>query len=137
MTRRREASLVTVAADDAELLERAIGCRRVKGRVHFSKASRSAESSLPTRSWRWLFRYCHSIHQLTEALEHLMQEDAAAAGRRLGQSGSRECRREGDARRRQRNISGQRTSRRLRNFAEADRLLHPNLSRAWRPRRRI
>jgi hypothetical protein len=30
----------------------------------------------PTRSWRSLFRYC--IHQVTEALEHLMQEDAAA-----------------------------------------------------------
>ncbi|TPV99568.1 MAG: hypothetical protein USCAAHI_00994 [Beijerinckiaceae bacterium] len=61
MTRRREASLVTVAADDAELLDRAIGCRRMQGRVHVSKASRSAESSLPTRSWRTLFRYCHPI----------------------------------------------------------------------------
>jgi transposase len=31
------------------------------GRVHFSKALRSAESSLPTRSWRTLFRFCHPI----------------------------------------------------------------------------
>jgi hypothetical protein len=34
--------------DDAELLERAVGCRRMKGRVHFWKASRSADfHSLP------------------------------------------------------------------------------------------
>jgi hypothetical protein len=59
--KRQEASLVTVAADDTERSERTSGCRRMQGRVHFSKASRSAESSLPTRSWRTLFRYCHPI----------------------------------------------------------------------------
>ena len=67
---------MTVAADDAELSERKIGCRL--GRVHFSKASRNAISSLPTRSWRTLFRYCHRIPSMTEALERLMEEDAAA-----------------------------------------------------------
>jgi hypothetical protein len=56
---RQEASLATVAADDTGLSARTSGCRRKQGRVHFSKASRSAESSLPTRSWRSLFRYCH------------------------------------------------------------------------------
>jgi hypothetical protein len=51
----------------------------MQGRVHFSKASRNAKSSLPTRSWRTLFRYLppHSIHRVTEALERL-KEDAAA-----------------------------------------------------------
>jgi hypothetical protein len=39
---------VTFAADNAELSERTIGCRRMQARVHFSKASRSAESSLPS-----------------------------------------------------------------------------------------
>ncbi len=34
----QEASLVIVAADNAELSERTIGCRRMQGRVHFSKA---------------------------------------------------------------------------------------------------
>src|ERR1700730_978994 len=61
LTKRRDASRVTFAADNAELSERTIGCRRMQARVHFSKASRSAESSLPTRSWRTLFRYCHPI----------------------------------------------------------------------------
>ncbi len=42
--KRQEASLVTVAAESAELSERTIGCRRMQGRVHFSKAARSAES---------------------------------------------------------------------------------------------
>ena len=68
---------MTVAADNSELSERKIGCRFMQGRVHFSKASRNAKSSLPTRSWRTLFRYCHCI-PLTEALEDLMEEDAAA-----------------------------------------------------------
>ena len=65
--KRQEASLVTVAAENAGLSERTSGCRRMQGCVHFSKASRSAESSLP-----------HSIHRVTEALERLMEEDAAA-----------------------------------------------------------
>ncbi len=43
--KRRDASLVTVAAKNAELSEWTIGCRRMQKRVHFSKASRSAESS--------------------------------------------------------------------------------------------
>jgi len=45
----------------ADVSERKIGCRFMQGRVHFSKASRNAKSSLPTRSWRTLFRYCHRI----------------------------------------------------------------------------
>ena len=57
--KRRDASLVTVAAKNAELSEWTIGCRRMQKRVHFSKASRSAKSSLPTGSWRTLFKYCH------------------------------------------------------------------------------
>ena len=61
LTKRREASRVTFAADNAELSERTIGCRRMQARVHFSKASRSAKSSLPTGSWRTLSRYCHPI----------------------------------------------------------------------------
>src|ERR1700732_5238788 len=52
LTKRREASRVTFNADNAELSERTIGCRRMQARVHFSKASRSAESSLPTTRWR-------------------------------------------------------------------------------------
>jgi transposase-like protein len=42
LTKRRKASRVTFAADNAELSERRIGCRRMQARVHFSKASRSA-----------------------------------------------------------------------------------------------
>jgi hypothetical protein len=53
--KRQEASFVTVAADNAEFLERTIGCLRMQGRVHFSKALRS-----------------------TEGLERLMEEDASA-----------------------------------------------------------
>ena len=78
--KRQEASLVTVAADDTELSERTIECRRMQGRVHFSKASRSAESSLPTRKLANALQILppHSIHRVTEALERLMEEDAAA-----------------------------------------------------------
>jgi uncharacterized Zn-finger protein len=76
--KRREASLVTVAAENAGLSERTSGCRRMQGCVHFSKASRSDDSSLPIRNWRTLFRYCHPIHRVTEAMERLMEEDAAA-----------------------------------------------------------
>jgi hypothetical protein len=51
----------------------------MRGRVHFSKVSPSPVSSLPTRSWRALqILPPRSIHQVTEALEHLMQEDAAS-----------------------------------------------------------
>jgi hypothetical protein len=53
--------------------------------VHFSKVSPSAVSSLPTRSWTYQELASalqilppHSIHQVTEALEHLMREDAAS-----------------------------------------------------------
>ena len=64
LTKRREASRVTFAADNDELSERTIGCRRMQARVHFSKASRSGDSSLPTRSWRTLFRYRHPIRSI-------------------------------------------------------------------------
>jgi hypothetical protein len=57
MIKMREASLVTVAADDAELSERKIGCRFMANALQI----------LPP----------HSIHRVTEALERLM-EDAAA-----------------------------------------------------------
>ena len=36
--------------DNAELWERTIGCRRMKGYVHSSRTPRSAKSPLPTRS---------------------------------------------------------------------------------------
>src|ERR1700686_2653030 len=48
--------------------------------AHSSRASRSAESSLSTRSWRRLFRSFHLIptHRVPKALKRLMEEDAAA-----------------------------------------------------------
>jgi hypothetical protein len=45
--KKREASLVTVAAENAGLSERKSGCRRMQGRVHFSKASRDAAANRP------------------------------------------------------------------------------------------
>ena len=50
----------------------------MQARVHFSKALRSAESSLPTRSNALQILPPHSIHRVTEALGRLMEEDAAA-----------------------------------------------------------
>ncbi len=57
--RRREE--VTMPDRDAELLERTVGCRRVQECAHSSRTSRSAESPLPTRSWRRLLRSRHPI----------------------------------------------------------------------------
>ena len=68
--KRQEASLVTVAAENAGLYQ---GC------VHFSKASRSDESSLPIRSWRTLVGYCHPIATLYPADMQLRKRLAAAA----------------------------------------------------------
>ena len=73
MIKRREASLVTVAAD--ELSERKIGCRFMQGHVHFSKAPRNANRELANALQ---ILPPHSIHRVTEALERLMEEDAAA-----------------------------------------------------------
>jgi hypothetical protein len=70
---------VTVAADDAELSERKIGCRFMQGRVHFSKAPRNAKSSTDQELANALqILPPHSIHRVTEALERLMEEDAEA-----------------------------------------------------------
>src|SRR5262249_40781956 len=61
--RRQAGSLVTVAAENANFW-RGGWVPTHQGRVHFSKALRSAEYSLPTRSWRTLFRFCHPIRSI-------------------------------------------------------------------------
>ena len=65
---------------NAELSERTIGCRRMQGHVHFSKASRSAEILITYQELANALQILppHSIHRVTEALERLMEEDAAA-----------------------------------------------------------
>ena len=63
---------------NVELWEGTISCRRMQY-AHSSRASRNAESPLPTRIWRSLqILPPHSIQRVTEALERLMEEDAAA-----------------------------------------------------------
>ena len=52
----------------------------MQGYAHSSRAPRSAESSLPYQELAKALHILppHSIHQVTEALECLMEEDAAA-----------------------------------------------------------
>ena len=60
--------------------ERTIGCRRMHGCAHSSKTSRSSKPPSPTWELTKALHISppHSIHRVTEALEHLMEEDAAA-----------------------------------------------------------
>jgi hypothetical protein len=50
--------------DNAGHWERTIGCQRMQGYVHSLRTSRNAESPLPTRNWRRLFRSCHPIQSI-------------------------------------------------------------------------
>ena len=78
--KRQEASLVTVAADDTELSERTSGCRRMQETRAFleSVAKRRILITYQELAIALQILPPRSIHRVTEALEHLMQEDAAA-----------------------------------------------------------
>jgi hypothetical protein len=71
---------VTVAADNAELWERTIGCRRMRRGAH--SLENAAKHRIPityqelAKALQILPR--HSIHRVTQALEGLIEEDAAA-----------------------------------------------------------
>ena len=78
--KRRDASLVTVAAKNAELSEWKIGCRRMQKRVHFSKSVAKRRILITYQELANALQILppHSIRRVTEALELLMEEDAAA-----------------------------------------------------------
>src|SRR6202045_5497556 len=77
--KRQEASFVTVAADDAELSERTISADRGRARAFLeSVAKRRLLITYQELATALRILPPHSIHRVTEALERLMEEDAAA-----------------------------------------------------------
>src|ERR1700692_1512215 len=78
LTKRREASRVTFAADNAELSERTIGCNASARAFLESVAKRRILITYQELANALQISPPHSIHRVTEALERLMEEDAAA-----------------------------------------------------------
>src|ERR1700747_2812896 len=77
--KRHEASLVTVAAENAELSERTLGADASRARAFLeSVAKRPILITYQELANALQILPPHSIHQVTEALERLMEEDAAA-----------------------------------------------------------